>query len=289
MKKEKNHLPDNKCKELTELVQIILDNYPSVAMIILFGSYARGNWVEEKHEDNIHYRYQSDFDILVVIADRRIRTQQRIEQDVEETLNQSDKIKTPVSVLVHDLDFINVNLARTQYFFSDIRREGILLYGKEQFQLQKERKLTRQERRQLAQEDFDFWFKSVGRFLEIYQFNLEKKYYSNAAFELHQATERLYTTALLVYTRYKPNTHDLRTLRKMTNAIDNRFGQVFLFDSEEKKELFNLLRSAYIDARYKKNYAITHKKLVSLQEEVNKLQALIEKLCKEKITKFEVG
>ena len=35
-------------------------------MIILFGSYARNEWVEEKYDEE-HYKYQSDFDILVIV------------------------------------------------------------------------------------------------------------------------------------------------------------------------------------------------------------------------------
>ncbi len=39
---------------------------------------------------------------------------------------------------------------------------------------------------------------------------------NQAAFELHQATESLYTCILLVFTRYKPNTHKLELLRKLS-------------------------------------------------------------------------
>jgi len=37
-------------------------------MIILFGSYARGEWVEDYQEN---YEYISDYDILVITADRK--------------------------------------------------------------------------------------------------------------------------------------------------------------------------------------------------------------------------
>jgi hypothetical protein len=40
-------------------------------MIILFGSYARGGWVEDVYgEDGVIYEYRSDFDILVVTEDK---------------------------------------------------------------------------------------------------------------------------------------------------------------------------------------------------------------------------
>jgi len=286
MKNEITHLPAEKQQELDELTRVVREYYPSIIMVILFGSYARGNWVEEKYEDNIHYRYQSDFDILIIVEERNKSRQLDLEHSLEETLDRSDKIKTPVSILVHNLDFVNAHLLRTQYFFSDIKREGVLLYGVKQFQLQEPKKMSRQDRIQYAQEDFDFWFESARRFLEAYQFFFEKKYLSNAAFELHQVTERLYTTVLLVYTRYKPSTHDLRTLRKMVNSIDERFGQIFMIDNQENKRLFDLLRAAYVDARYKKTYTITHDELIKLQEEVKKFQELTKNLCEEKIANF---
>jgi predicted nucleotidyltransferase len=39
-------------------------------MVILFGSHARGDWVEDFQET---YEYVSDFDILIVTKDRRLR------------------------------------------------------------------------------------------------------------------------------------------------------------------------------------------------------------------------
>ena len=150
-----------------------------------------------------------------------------LEENLEDWLSESEKIATPVSILVHDLDFINSQLAKSQYFFSDIKRDGILLYGQDLL-LKKAKNLSRQDRAKLAQEDFEYWFESANRILETYQFNFDKKYYDHAAFELHQATEKLYTTMLLVYTRYKPNTHDLRKLRKMVNAFDARYKKTYV-------------------------------------------------------------
>lgn len=46
MKISLTHLPLNKQDQLKALTQIILDKVPA-EMIILFGSYARGDWVED--------------------------------------------------------------------------------------------------------------------------------------------------------------------------------------------------------------------------------------------------
>ena len=71
MKRSLAHLPKHKRDELKEIVAIITE-LADVEMIILFGSYARGNWVEDVYtEGHITYEYKSDFDILVVVENPR--------------------------------------------------------------------------------------------------------------------------------------------------------------------------------------------------------------------------
>jgi len=142
------------------------------------------------------------------------------------------------------------------------------------------------ERKRLAQEDFDYWFGNASKFYETFFFNFKKEYYPHAAFELHQVVERLYSGILLVFTRYKPNTHDLAVLRKLTNSLDNRFVRIFPLDNPENLRLFKLLRKAYVDARYKPSYAITHDELLQLSKQVEELKKIGESICEEKIRIF---
>ena len=65
MTKLLQHLPKEKQKELKKIIEIIC-KHPEVGMVILFGSYARGDWVEEYEDDDIHFKYQSDFDLLII-------------------------------------------------------------------------------------------------------------------------------------------------------------------------------------------------------------------------------
>ena len=67
MKKSLAHLPEYKRQELKLIVQIIRRQFPSAHVIILFGSYARDEWVEDRYtEGHITYEYISDFDVLVL-------------------------------------------------------------------------------------------------------------------------------------------------------------------------------------------------------------------------------
>jgi predicted nucleotidyltransferase len=61
MKTSIDHLPARKQEELRSIVEILRAGAP-VEMIILFGSHARGDWVEDPEEG-----YFSDWDVLVVV------------------------------------------------------------------------------------------------------------------------------------------------------------------------------------------------------------------------------
>ncbi len=50
--------------------------------------------------------------------------------------------------------------------------------------------------------------------------------------------------------------------------------------------LFELLKKAYVDARYKKSYKITKRELEYLAGRVRKLRTLTRKICREKIASF---
>jgi HEPN domain-containing protein len=112
------------------------------------------------------------------------------------------------------------------------------------------RELTAEEYQKKAQGYFDQWFESANRFLESFKFNYDKEYWQESAFNLHQSTEKYYTTILLVFTAYRPKDHNLETLGIKVEMCDHQFA-VFPQSTDEEKRLFELLKKAYIDARYK--------------------------------------
>lgn len=285
MKTSIEFLPANKQQELHAIVQAIRQ-YPEIEMIILFGSYARGDWVEEYFEDGEHIQYQSDYDLLIVIKTGSISEQHHLEDAIMTATENIPEIKTPVSPIVHDIQFINQRLRKAQYFFSDIKKQGIVLYDSGQVELAASRELNNKERYHLAKEDFEYEFPKAKKLLKLFNFCLSQQDHSEAAFLLHQATERLYNTLLLVFTRYKPKTHDLRILRRVTNPLDQRLIKIFPQSTSEERRRFILLRNAYVDARYKKSYTITEEELTWLAERISKLMQLTETLCQEKMGSF---
>ncbi|MEM9243457.1 MAG: HEPN domain-containing protein [Pseudomonadota bacterium] len=284
MKTDISYLPVQKQQELTYLVQLIQDTAPA-EMIILFGSYARNDWVEDKYDEE-HFRYQSDMDILVVVETKSETTQSKYQLDIKHTIRQDETLKTPVSIIVHDIEFFNRRLRKGQYFFSDIKKEGIFLYNSGNYQLDEAKELLPLERRNLAFEDFEYYFKEADEFKEIVDFCLSKNRLNKAAFLLHQTAERLYAVILLVFTRYKPNTHNLEILRKLAYSVSNELAPVFPLSTDENRWLFDLLVKAYVDARYKPSYKITKNELEQLIKHVEYLRNVAHSICEKKIESF---
>ncbi|MCB2261629.1 MAG: HEPN domain-containing protein [Candidatus Thiosymbion ectosymbiont of Robbea hypermnestra] len=285
MKTSLEHLPEQKQQELQRAIEIIREEI-DLDMLILFGSYARGDWVEDLDPETLLYRYQSDFDLLVITETPRqankIEQNSQLAQHLIKTIH-----RTPISLIAEDIQFVNRRLRRSQYFYIDILREGVLLYDSGKFQLAEPIEITPKERKRLAEEDFEYWLDNAKEFLIDVNSALKRGSYKKAAFYLHQATESFYGTILLVFTRYKPSTHDLEKLGQRVSSIEPRFLTIFPRATEEERERFKLLRKAYVDARYKPSYTIKKEELAWLVERVRGLQALTEKLCKEKIASYQ--
>lgn len=136
----------------------------------------------------------------------------------------------------------------------------------------------------MAKEDFNLWMKKAEMSLRGYSNYFEegkkdKDYLNKAAFELHQVTEALLICALLVVTGYKPKTHDLGKLYPQVIQIDKSFSSVFSRTTKQEERLFQLLRKAYVDARYQRSFAITQEDLGYLVTRIQLLRAQVTNVC----------
>jgi predicted nucleotidyltransferase len=200
MKTSIEHLPEEKQAEVHEIVEAINNRFPA-EMIILFGSFARGDWVDDRYTENgTIYEYKSDYDILVVVNSEVLALRKESKKRWQYKLRRDIGLNTPLNVIFHGIDYLNSEIESGSYFFVDVLKEGIMLYDSGNFQLSSPKPLNPKDRKQKAQRYFDKWFNGANEFFESFQFSFGKGYFSNAAFQLHQSTERLFTCLILVYT-----------------------------------------------------------------------------------------
>jgi len=280
------HLPEQKQEELRRIVEIVREA-ADVEMVILFGSYAAGTWVEEPGPDPRTFEYQSDYDVYVLTGERRTAKKGKLWAGVEQRLRR--EVRTPVQLLAESIGAFDSYVREGRYFYVDIRREGIVLYGTGRQVLSEPRELSGEERWARAEEEFEYWFGSACEFLIDYRAALNRGSHAKAAFELHQAVERFYSAVLLVYTNYKPKLHDIEKLGALASGHAPELLPVFPRGTSEEGRLFDLLRRAYVEARYDKGYRATREELEWLAGRVDVLRGIVENVCRRRMGEYGEG
>jgi len=167
-----SHLPPDKIQELESVTGRITDT-GEAEIVVLFGSYARGDYREERGANRVK---RSDYDILVAVTDGK-------KEAVEESLRgRFEDLAVSVQLVVEDIDFINDNLAEGQFFFTDIKREGKILYTSGKYELTEQQGLSPTRRREIAEEDFKKWHGEAKMAFKIAGFCTSEKGFGWAAF-----------------------------------------------------------------------------------------------------------
>jgi predicted nucleotidyltransferase/HEPN domain-containing protein len=300
MRSDLGHLPEAKQRELTHVVEIVRAGFAEaiahrtqprfrngkLLKIILFGSYARGDWVDDPVG-----RYFSDFDLLIVVDHEDLtdvpefwlKTEDRLLAE----LSEGKHLRTPVSLVYHSLDDVNEKLRLGRYFFIDILREGILLFEEPGHPFAEPQPLSARQALDETRGFFDEWFESASDFLESARDAAGRGKGKLGAFLLHQASERLYQCLFLVRTLYSPKTHNLNRLRALAEDMEPSLKQVWPASNREEKRAYARLREAYIKARYSREYRISEAELEWLGTRVELLKTLVERACLARLETLE--
>lgn len=300
MKTDLSHLPQSKQRELARVVRFLFEEFADLIVlaegkrkagrilkIILFGSHARGDWVDEPHTSK---GYVSDYDLLIIVNQQDLADLD-LWHNAEERLIRETQVtkvlRTPTNFIVHTLKEVNDALAEGRFFFEDIARDGIALYQSSDTELHRPKPKEPVDALEMAQEYFESWFPSAAGMLETARYSQEKGRLKDAAFLTHQATERLYHCLLLTLTFYTPHRHNIAFLRSLADKLDQRLIAVWPRDDRRERALFTKLRDAYVKARYSKHYAITAEELDWLAARVEELGSVVLEVCLQRIAELK--
>lgn len=296
MKQSVEHLPEGKRRELEFVVGVIREGFAKaiahrtqprfrtgkLLKIILFGSHARGDWVDDPVG-----RYHSDYDLLVVVDHEDLTDVPEFwaksEDRLLNELSDGKRLRNQASLIYHSIYDVNEKLELGRYFFMDIVREGIVLHEQAGYPFAEPRPLSPDEALRETRDYFEDWFESAASFLKIARYAAGEGRPKEAAFLLHQGTERFYHCFLLVRTLYSPRTHSLNRLRKLAEELEPRLLEIWPRDRKFERRSYELLRAAYVKARYSRQYRITAEELEWLGARIDRLQGLIRVLCEERI------
>lgn len=288
MKKSISHLPMNKQEDLYFLVRNIRERIPQTEMIILYGSYATGKYVEydERVEFGIPTSYMSDYDILVVTSDSMNKKVAHHLDNLEFIYSNNTDRQTPVQLINEDIKTLNRQLEEGRYFYTQLKKEGVILFDNGKYKLARRRKLKFKEIQQQAQEYFKEKFETANKFLGYTDDAIRKEDYKTGSFFLHQACEHYYDTISLTFTLRNTKQHNLNKLSTAVRRYSKDLAQVFPIDTDDEKRLFHLIKVAYIEARYNPEFIVTKEDIDALIPKVELLRDITKRICEQKIKEY---
>jgi len=292
MKNSIDFLPERKQRDLHELAALIRDEVKDVVMIILYGSYAANTYVErdERRDYGVRTIYMSDYDLLVVTKRRLGERESTVEARVRERFaaGKNDENLPRPQIINESISKLNDALTMGRYFYVEIVAKGIMLYDSGECQLATPGELDYAEIKKMAEEYYDDKFSDGLDFFKGANFYYQEENYHMTAFMLHQATESFLKTIPLVYILYGYKEHDLQFLIEKCKPYTLELAKVFPCDTDEEKRLFDLLRRAYLEARYnKKNFIVTKADIDALVPKIELLRNIVEKVCRERLNHYD--
>lgn len=304
MKSDLEHLPEKQQAELSRVRSILLTEFEAakngggggtqawrrgghVQKIILFGSYARSDWVDEPENG-----YLSDFDILVIVSHEKLTGIADYWWVAEDKILSDPSIGRTVNIIVHDLAEVNQALGRGEYFWTDILRDGIILYDVPGHSFAVPKPMTELEAFEVAQRyfvgkfgDIDLWLENAATMMAEPENQRRRK---NAAFNLHQAVETAYACILLVSTLYFPRSHNIKFLRSLAEDVDKRLIDAWPRDDRLDRLRFELLKRAYVEARYSDHYDASPEDLAALTVSATRLRDIVVTVCRERLEALRI-
>ncbi len=290
MKRSIRFLPPNKRQDLQQLVDLIREHIKQVEMIILFGSYARNEYIDydQRIEFGVPTYYMSDYDI-VILTRKPIGT---IESSLYEKIKDrffEDKNRpfhTYPQIVNYGIDDFNYAISKAHYFETEIKDQGVILYDSGEYKLARRQQLNFKEIKERAQKYYDDKFGRAMSFVRCARHDIDDGDALMASFHLHQAAENFLRTLPMVFILYGHKSHDLSELMNAAKKHTTEFYKAFPRDTEEEKRLFDLLQRAYIESRYNPNFEITKADIDALLPKVEELRNIVQVVCRDRIAYY---
>ncbi len=202
------------------------------------------------------WRQASGVDVELVQLERRVRRMDAMTRAV---------------ILMHRLDSLG---------YDEIAERLGIAVG---FPFAQRRDLPPEEARAEARQHFEKWLPSADAFLASARFLTDRGDENEAAFNFHHSAERFYHCALLVLTLYSPKSHKLNFLRSHAEEMAPELIAAWPRADKFSRRSFDLLRQAYVNARYSPHYEVSDAELRWLAERVAELQSLVKAVCEHRL------
>jgi HEPN domain-containing protein len=255
-------------EQITQIVTIIKDRVASIQAIIYLGVPA----------------LEQPVIFLLALTDNN---EQSLAQDISNHLEESCRKIAQVFVLVHHAASL-ITATDEKNLFLKKAANCPVIYLSGGLILPKQKETDHLLITEIALNKWQRWHSQGLEFLKGAEYYLTIGANNAALFSLSQTAECLLVAIIRFVTGYEINTHNLERLLKLTQMFTGDISAVFGLDSEDNKKLFNVLKGAYVDVRYRDKYKaapisisaiyILIKQMSSVVDQINQKHLLLSTL-----------
>jgi uncharacterized protein len=196
-----------------------------------------------------------------------------------------------VNVLSHSERSVSTALAEQHPFFTKVFGEGQVLYLAHNNHLE----IDKIGASDAISDESKQWreckrsFELSESFLEMASDALGSNIHDVAVFLLHQAMEQMCIASIKAHLKYRPATHNIVRLIALVGCYIPQARNLFPCNTTDERELFDFLKRAYSDVRYKTCYRVPAHIAFSLLERVNEFKNLIDGRQEQEFGEAAVG
>jgi HEPN domain-containing protein len=245
-------------EQITQIVTIIKERAPSVQAVIYLG-------VPSNDQAAMY---------LLVLTDNN---EQGLAQEISNHLEESCKKVANVFILVHHAASLITATDEKNLFLK--KAAGCpVIYLSGGLILPKQKETDHQLVTEVSFRKWQRWQSQSLEFLKGAEYYLTIGAHNAALFSLSQTAECLLVAIIRLVTLYEINTHNLERLLKLTQMFTADISAIFELDDMEKKKLFNILKGAYVDVRYRDRYESDAASVAALYPLVKQMSTLLDQL-----------
>lgn len=272
------HVPSHIKAQLDIVLDLVHQHIKkNVAMIWLFGSYARGDAINDRRVDpetGMVSEYYSDVDVLVIVSGKYTMQKEKWWSRLDQSIREHPEITSSIHLIRESIKRAGEALQHSEYFYLDVVKEGIVLYGKDTV-LPEPREFSIEKRRAFAIDYLERFYQRANASQISLEVHYQLKDFASAMYSIHQMSERLFYAYLLVFTHYKPRSHKLCDLRERVATINTQITTIFPLRNKQEEMRFQFLNDAYVDSRYKDIYEVDPEVMDYLIERMSEFQSWV--------------
>ncbi|SDP99681.1 HEPN domain-containing protein [Mucilaginibacter sp. OK268] len=200
------------------------------------------------------------------------------EHSIVNKLIDNTKALTNIYPIVHKVQSAADGINSKGRFWSIVFEKGINVYTSEGLYLPTPHVLSPKQQKAAINANWKRWCTNGKEFFQGAKRYLEEGNNKLALFLLHQAAEHTLIGALQILFGYRQSVHSLSKLMSLTLLFTEDLVVIFSLDTEEGKEIFNLLQNGYSKARYDENFTADEEPVKTVTRLVGILLAKAEAL-----------